>query len=148
MIKHASLCLAIAAGLVSASAIAAEDPIVTRKAIMSSVGAAAGAGGGMLKGEIPFDPKIAALSLRTMRAAAYSVGDYFPAGSETGMETTASPKIWEDMAGFNEKLAKFRADADAAAESKPETVEAFKTAFGSVAENCKGCHEAYRVKKN
>ena len=148
MIKHVSLCLALAIGGFSASAFAAEDPISARKAIMKSVGAAAGAGGGMLKGEIPFDPKIATLALRTMNAAAYSFGDYFPEGSETGMDTTASPKIWQDMAGFSEKMAKFRADADAAANSKPETLEAFKAAFGSVAQNCKGCHETYRIKKN
>jgi cytochrome c556 len=148
MIKHVSLILAIAAGSISTSAVAAEDPISTRRAIMQSVGAAAGAGGGMLKGEIPFDPVVATLALRTVRAATYSFGDYFPAGSETGMDTTASPKIWEDMAGFSEKLAKFRADADAAANSKPATREEFKTAFGNVAQNCKGCHENYRIKKN
>ncbi|HMB48601.1 MAG TPA: cytochrome c [Afifellaceae bacterium] len=148
MIKYVSLGLVLAVGCVSATASAAEDPIVTRKAIMQSVGAAAGAGGGMLKGEIPFNPAVATLSLRTMRAAAHSYGSFFPEGSDTGMETTASPKIWEDMAGFSEKLAKFQADADAAVEAKPADLESFKTAFGSVAQNCKGCHEAYRVKKN
>jgi cytochrome c556 len=148
MIKHVSLSLALCIGCVSTTALAAEDPIIARKAIMQSVGAAAGAGGGMLKGEIPFNPAVATLALRTMRAASYSFGDYFPEGSETGMETTASPKIWEDMAGFSEKMAKFRADADAAANSKPATLEDFKAAFGSVAQNCKGCHENYRIKKN
>lgn len=148
MIKHVSLCLALVAGSVAPTAIAAEDPITTRKAIMKSVGAAAGAGGGMLKGEIAFDPKVATLALATMNAASHSFGDYFPEGSDSGMETTASPKIWEDMAGFSEKLTKFQADAQAAVDSKPATLEAFKTAFGNVAQNCKGCHETYRIKKN
>ncbi len=148
MIRHVSLSLALTIGALSTTAFAAENPIATRKAIMKSVGAAAGAGGGMLKGEIPFNPAVANLALRTMNAAAHSVGDYFPEDSKTGMETEASPKIWEDMAGFSEKLAKFKADSDAAAAAKPADLESFKAAFGSVVQNCKGCHEGYRVKKN
>ena len=148
MIKYASLFLAATLGCMSATAIAAEDPIVKRKAIMKSVGAAAGTGGGMLKGEIPFDPTVATLVLRTMNAASYSFVDYFPEDSKTGMETEASPKIWEDMAGFSERVAKFRSDTNAAVASKPGDIAAFKTAFGSAVQNCKGCHENYRVKKN
>ena len=147
MIRQVSLALALALGCVSTVALSADDPIGTRKAIMQSVGAAAGTGGGMLKGEIPFNPVVATLSLRAMNAAAYTFGDYFPDGSQTGMDTEASPKIWEDRAGFDAKAAEFKAATAAAVAAKPADLESFKAAFGNVAKNCKACHEGYRVKK-
>ena len=147
MIRHVSLALALALGFASTAAFSADDPISTRKAIMKSVGAAAGAGGGMLKGEIPFNPAVANLALRTMDAAASTFGDYFPDGSQSGMDTEASPKIWEDMAGFDAKVADFKAATAAAVEAKPADLDSFKAAFGNVAQNCKSCHEGYRVKK-
>lgn len=101
----------------------------------------------MLKGEIPFNFAVANLVLRTLNSAALTIGDYFPDGSQSGMETRASPKIWEDMAGFNEKVAQFKADAAAAVDAKPADLESFKAAFGSVARNCTGCHEVYRLEK-
>jgi cytochrome c556 len=132
---------------VTAGAYATQDPIMTRKAIMDANGAAAGTGGAMLKGEIPFHPGVAKGVFVTMRAVAYSYGDYFPAGSDQG-DTKASPKIWEDMAGFNAALQKFQQDVDAALAANPQDIEAFKTAFGQVGSNCKACHDAYRLPSN
>ncbi len=148
MLRNLSFCLALAVGGVSATAIAASDPILVRQKIMKSVGGAAGASAGMMKGEIAFDPKVANLALRTLNAAAYSYGNYFPEGSQSGMETRASPKIWQDMAGFEARLAKFQQDTDAAAAAEPKELEAFKAVMGPVLQNCKACHEAYRVERN
>ena len=148
MIRGLSICLALAVGSVSATAIAASDPILVRQKIMKSNGGAAGVSGGMMKGEIAFDAKVANAAIRTMNAVAYTFGNYFPAGSETGMETRAAPKIWQDMAGFEAKLAQFRKDTDAAAAAKPADLDAFKAVMGPVFKNCKGCHEDYRIKKD
>ena len=71
----------------------------------------------------------------------------FPKGTETGFETTASPRIWQDNAGFRKRLAKLAADAKAASIAAGKGDDAFKVAFVTVAKNCKGCHEAYRIKK-
>lgn len=138
-------------GGVAASAIAAENPIGARKAMMQNVVAATKMGGGMLKGNIEYSEAAAQLVLRVMNQAALGVGEYFPKGSETGMETTASPKIWSDMEGFTAALAKFQADT-AAGIVKPEEVEffdkdAFGAAFGKATANCKSCHQEYRIKK-
>jgi cytochrome c556 len=81
-------------------------------------------------------------------ATAIAVGDYFPEGSADPERSRASPKIWEDMAGFEAALAKFQ-DAVAAAreggERGPESKEAFATLATPVLQSCQGCHETYRL---
>lgn len=129
---------------VTAAAYATQDPIMTRKALMDANGAAAGAGGAMMKEEAPFNAAVAKSIFMTMRAVSYSYGDYFPAGSDQG-DTKASPKIWEDAAGFAAALTKFQQDAEAALAADVKDLEAFKAAFGQVAGNCKGCHDAFRL---
>src|SRR6476659_9409582 len=127
----------------AAGAYAIEDPIFTRQSLMDANGAAAGAGAAMLKGEAPFNEAVGKSVFQTMHAVAYSYGDYFPAESNTG-KTKASPKIWEDAAGFAAALQQFQKDTDAALAAKPADLEAFKTAFGQVANNCKTCHDKFR----
>ena len=150
MIKSAVvLGLAAGIGLAGSIAQASDDPIATRQAIMSSVGAAAGLGGGLMKGEIAYSPAAGKAAIATMNAAALTFGDYFPAGSDQG-ETGAAAAIWEDPDGFSAELAKF-ADAtakafDASGKDGPVDVEAFKAAMGPVFGSCKSCHETYRKK--
>ncbi|WP_346898556.1 cytochrome c [uncultured Roseibium sp.] len=140
----AALCLS------GMTAMAADDPIAVRKHIMDSVGAAAGLSGGMMKGQIPYSPAAGKSATASMMAAASSFGAFFPEGTDTG-DTTASPKIWEDAAGFQKALDKFAADAGAAMAASgkdgPADLESFKAAMGPVFQNCKSCHEAYRIKK-
>lgn len=124
-----------------------DDPIGTRQGIMKATGAAAKVGGGIAKGEIAFDPAVANLVLATFNASSHAFGHYFPEGSETGQDTEASPKIWENRDGFMTRLQNFMQAADAAQASEPKDAEAFKVAFGSVTKNCKACHEDFRVEK-
>jgi cytochrome c556 len=139
--------MALAVGIVTTAAVAVEDPILTRKKLMQSNGGAAGAAQGMIKGEIPFSPAVAEAALRTFNAVAYSFGDYFPEGSNQG-ETRASPKIWEEMAHFQEYLANFQQDTDAARQAKPQDLEAFKTVMATIGQNCQECHEDFRLEEN
>jgi cytochrome c556 len=138
---------AAAVAIAAASAFATEDPIATRKALMDSNGTAAGAAAAMLKGDVPFSAAVAKASFMTMRAVGYAYGDYFPAGSDQG-DTKASPKIWEDAAGFAAALEKFRTDAEAVLAADPQDLDSFKAAFGQVAANCQSCHDAFRVASN
>jgi cytochrome c556 len=128
----------------AAGAYAVEDPLFTRQSLMDANGAAAGAGAAMLKGEVPFNEAVAKSVFQTMHAVAYSYGDYFPAGSDKG-KTKASPKIWEDMAGFQAALQQFQKDIDAAVAAKPADLDSFKAAFSQVAGNCKACHDKYKI---
>ncbi|SHL61729.1 c-type cytochrome [Roseibium suaedae] len=142
----AALCVCLTAS----AAFAAGDAITTRKTIMDSVAAAAGLGGGMMKGEIAYTPAAGKAAIMSMAAASHSFGAFFPEGSEAG-DTTAAPAIWSDAAGFEAALAKFAAASDAAVQASgkdgPADVDAFKAAFGPIMANCKSCHETFRVKK-
>lgn len=126
---------------------AADDPILTRQALMKSVGAATKASGAIVKGEADYDPVTGDLAMRVMHSAAAGFSHFFPEGSETGNKTEASPEIWKDMAGFLAAAKKFEADAAAAVEIAGKGEDQFKEAFLSVVANCKSCHEKYRVKK-
>jgi len=147
--KLAVLGVVAGIGLASAPGLAADDPIATRQAIMSSVGATAGLGGGMMKGEIAYSPTAGKAALAAARASALTFGDYFPAGSDQG-NTGAAPSIWENPDGFEAELAKFsEATAkgiEASGKSGPADLEAFKAAMGPIFGTCKSCHETYRKK--
>lgn len=135
------LILAISALALAGSA-AFADPIADRKAIMKERGGL----NKVVKGETPFDAAAVATALQALQANAekFDVDALFPAGSETG-DTKASPKIWEDMAGFKAATDKYLNDVKAAAAAPAADVEALKAQFGSVAANCGGCHQAYRL---
>lgn len=136
---------------VAVAAIAAEDPIAVRKALMQANGNAAAIAGGVMKGELDYNPVVGRSVIASMHAAAVAFGDYFPEGTADDERTTAAPKIWEDMAGFQEKLAGFQevtaAAVEASGENGPPDSAAFQAAMVPVLDTCKGCHETYRVEK-
>ncbi|CAG0995134.1 Cytochrome c-556 [Rhizobiaceae bacterium] len=139
------LILAISAvALVSGAAVA--DPIADRKALMKERGGLVGQLAPVAKGEKPFDAAAVLAALQGLAANGdkFDADALFPAGSDTG-DTKASPKIWEDMAGFKAVEAKFEADVDAAIAAPPQDLDAFKAQFGAIASNCGTCHQTYRL---
>ena len=134
-----------------ATAYAADDPIAVRKALMQGVGASAAVSGAMMKNELPYSPVVAKAAIASINASAQAVGDYFPEGSDMGADTTASPKIWEDRAGFDKEIAEFQAAIGAAVQASgkdgPADLAAFQAAIGPVFDRCKECHEGYRIKQ-
>lgn len=139
--------LTVVSVVVGISAVSAQsDPISTRKSIMKGVGDQTKAGAAMAKGEAPFDLTKAQSIFATYADAAAKMPSLFPANSKTGGETTAAPKVWEDMNGFNAGFAKMAADAKAAHASVKD-VATFRSSFGELTKNCSGCHESYRIKK-
>lgn len=121
------------------------DQIDDRKAAMKMIGGATGLGAKIAKGEEAFDPAKVQGIFRTYVEAGKKFEGLFPPSAKTG-DTTASPKIWEDQAGFKAALTKFESDAAAGAASATD-LASFRAAFGNVTKNCGGCHETYRIKK-
>jgi cytochrome c556 len=139
--------------LLAATALAAlatgaqADVIAERKSVMEGVGDATRTGTQMVRGQAPFDLDTARNVLATYVNAAQVMPTLFPEGTETGGETSAAPSIWQDRAGFEQRFEKFGADAAAVAGSVQD-LESFTAAFGTATQNCRGCHEEYRVRTN
>lgn len=143
------LFLALSAIALATSAVQA-DAIADRQALMKERGKLTGELAKVAKGEVPFDAaqilaQLTAMNANAEKSAAVDV--LYAAGTETGGETEASPKIWEDMAGFKAASDKFTTDTAAAVAAAPADLDAFKGQFGTITKNCGGCHELYRVKK-
>jgi cytochrome c556 len=87
--------------------------------------------------------------VQAFSATAQAVGSYFPEGSADPASSKASPKIWEDAAGFQAALTKFQTDVAAALEASGKDGPADKAAFAAAVQpvlgNCKSCHESYRL---
>jgi cytochrome c556 len=142
--------LVIAISMLALAASAAfADPILDRQALMKERGKIVGGISKVVKGEEPFDAAAVLTQLQALQANAekIDIDALFPAGSDTG-DTTASPKIWEDMAGFKAANDKYIADIKAATAAAPADVDTLKTQFGTIASNCGTCHQTYRVKKS
>ena len=139
-----------AATVASTAALAADDPVAVRKALMQNNAAAAGVANGIMKDEIAYSPALGKAAIMAWNATAHAIGDFFPEGSagpDNG--SRASPKIWEDMSGFQATLGNFAADVAAAVEASGADGPPDKAAFVAVAqpvlENCGTCHGTWRL---
>lgn len=148
MIKKALLVFTCGTLLMLGTSLANNDPVSTRQNLMKSVGFATGTLGKMVKGELPYDPVTAELAMRVIYTSAVGYPTLFPEGSGDGANTEAGPKIWQDKAGFEAIALKLEQAALAAGPAAAGGLDSLKASFGSVAENCKACHQDYRVKKN
>ncbi|GLS38441.1 cytochrome C556 [Mesorhizobium tianshanense] len=135
--------------LAFAGSVALADPILDRQALMKERGKIAGGLSKVVKGENPFDAAAVMTSLQALQANAekLDIDALFPAGSDTG-DTTAAPKIWQDMAGFKATHDKYLADVKAAVAAAPADVDALKAQFNTIGGDCGTCHETYRIKKD
>jgi cytochrome c556 len=124
------------------------DPILDRQALMKERGKIAGGLSKVVKGEEPYDAAAVLTALQALQANAekLDIDALFPAGSDAG-DTTAAPKIWEDMAGFKAVHAKYLADVKAAVAAAPADVDALKAQFNTLGSDCGTCHQTYRIKK-
>lgn len=134
--------------LALAGSAAFADPIQDRQALMKERGKIAGGLSKVAKGDEAFDAVAVLTQLQALQANAekLDVDALFPKGSDTG-DTTAGPKIWEDMAGFKAVEDKYLGDVKAAVAAAPGDVDALKAQIGAIGSDCGTCHQAYRVKK-
>jgi cytochrome c556 len=132
-------------------ALAQQDPIKERKALMKANGKEAMIGAAMMKGEAPFDLEKVQKIFAAFEETAAKAPALFPPNSVDEATAddpyTASPKIWQDTPDFNARLAKLGEDAKAAAASVKD-LDSFKAAFSNIGKNdCGACHQTYRLKK-
>lgn len=139
------LLLALSLTAVVTVAFASTESIGDRQRIMKANGAATKPVVAMLKGEAPFDLATVQKSLADYQTGIAMFVTLFPDDSKSGAKTAASPKIWDDMAGFKAVADKFASDAKTAASAITDEAS-FKAAMPTVLKNCGSCHETWRVK--
>ena len=137
--------------LLGAGAVMAQqDAVKNAQTYMKGNGKNAGALGAMVKGEKPYDQAAVDTAFAQFADTAKALPTLYPE-SVKGMkfegDYSPSPKIWEDKAGFSEKIASF---TKAVSDTKPQIkdLDTLKAVFPTFAKQCGGCHETFRVKNS
>ncbi len=121
-----------------------------RKAAYTLIGNSFRWFGAVAKGNVAYDD--AEASKRAQRIAFLSAlpGENFPEGSNfPEPESKAKPDVWSNRADFDKKLHDFQEHAARLAEvvaKEKGATEPFKAAVVALGQDCKGCHDTYRVK--
>ncbi|AWK88900.1 c-type cytochrome [Azospirillum thermophilum] len=133
---------ALAAGLLAAGTVSAQDPIAARKDGFKAAKEAMG----MIKKTLDDGGDLAVVKTSADKLAdvATKAGGLFPAGSDKG-DTKAKPAIWSNMDDFKAKNAAFAAESAKLSQiAAAGDAAATKKQFGAVAGTCKACHDSYR----
>jgi cytochrome c556 len=136
--------LLLGVGVVAAQ----QDQLKATQAVMKGNGKNAGAMAAMVKGEKPYDQATVDAALAQFEDTIKKFPTLFPdsiKGMKADGDYSASPKIWEDKAGFDEHIASF-AKAVADAKGKITDLDTLKATLPTIGKQCGGCHETYRVK--
>ena len=99
----------------------------------------------MANGRVPYDAAAAVQNAEIVADMAKLPWAGFGPGTDKVTPTRAKAEIWSEQAKFkehNEKLVGETSRLLAAA--KTNSLDNLKVAFGSTANTCKGCHDAYR----
>lgn len=140
----AGLMLGLGAGALGVRA-AGPDPILERQGIMKHFAATSKQAAAIAKGQAPFDAARAKALLAVYIEGGTRFPTLFPEDSKTGHDTQASPKIWEDMAGFHAAAQRIVDDATAAQAATDQA--SFAAAFGKIGGDCGACHKVYRLNR-
>ena len=146
--SHTVWAAVLGAGLafgVTCAAISADNPVEERQATMKAVGQSMKEAAA-INTPATFDAAKAKTAMDAVAASAKKLHGLYPAGSDKDPKTAADPKIWENKADFDKRLAEMGTLASAA--GKTTTAETFKPAYVAVGATCKGCHDLYRKKKS
>lgn len=125
----------------------AAEPQVERQAGMKAIGGSMGALAAIAKEQKSFDAETVKTALTTISTSAKAFPDQFPVGSETGNDTEASPKIWENPSDFRAKALKLGTDAELVLASMPTDAAGVAKAMQTLGAECGVCHQTYRLKR-
>ncbi|QIO32839.1 c-type cytochrome [Bradyrhizobium sp. 1(2017)] len=127
---------------------AQQDSVKEVQTLMKGNGRNAGAMSAIVKGEKPYDQATVNSALAQFEDTAKKLPNLFPAsakGVKLDGDYSASPKVWEDKAGFDAKIASF-AKVVGEAKSKVKDLDSLKANLPAIGKECGACHETYRIK--
>ncbi|MBC7576662.1 MAG: cytochrome c [Tardiphaga sp.] len=102
----------------------------------------------MAKGDKPYDQAAVDAALTQLDDTARKLPTLFPEstkGLKPEGDYSSSPKIWEDKAGFDAKIASF-AKVVTDAKAKIKDLDSLKANVGGIGKECGSCHETFRLK--
>ncbi|MDR3461663.1 MAG: cytochrome c [Beijerinckiaceae bacterium] len=144
LIAHAQN--APAPGGVNAGRQAAEE----RKAVFKLIGSNFRSVGALLKDGAQYDAANATKRIERVNFLAGLLNETFSDASNLGEpDTKAKPDIWTHREDFDKKLKEFQdhlVTLVAVNDKEKGLTEPFKVALSAVAQDCKSCHDSYRVK--
>ncbi|OKO90143.1 cytochrome C [Bradyrhizobium sp. NAS80.1] len=127
---------------------ASPESVKQVQTLMKGNGRNAGALSAMVKGEKSYDQATVDTALAQFEDTAKKLPSLFP-DSAKGLKPEGdyhtSPKVWEDKAGFEAKIASF-AKTVGEAKTKVKDLDTLKATLPVVGKECGGCHETFRVK--
>jgi cytochrome c556 len=130
--------------------VAQQDVVKQTQTVMKGNGKNAGALAAIVKGEKPYDQATVDTAMAQFEDTAKKLPTLFPVstkGLKPEGDYSASPKIWEDKAGFDAKIASF---SKVVSEAKPKIkdIDTLKANFPAIGKECSGCHETFRLKNS
>ena len=98
----------------------------------------------MVRGRLPFDPKLALQDAEAVALLARLPAPAFAPGTDSPSDH-ARPEIWSEAARFREHNDRLLAESSRLlAAARTQDLAQIKAAFGPAANTCKECHDAYR----
>lgn len=127
----------------------ARQAIDGRKATFTLIGGNFRPLGLILKGAAPFDQAEAAKRANRLAFLSGLLDENFPDVSNLGEpDTKAKADLWADRADFDSKLKTFQTDVATLVQvsaTEKSATDAFKAAVAAVGQDCKACHDKYRI---
>ena len=121
-----------------------------RKAVLKLIGANFRPLGALLKDAAQYDGAVASKRIARVSFLAGFLNESFPENSNLGEpDTKAKPDIWTHHEDFDKSLKQFQDHLVALAnvnDKEKGLTEPLKVALAAVAQDCKSCHETYKVK--
>lgn len=124
---------------------ASAGPMEDRQAAMKQVGQTMKEASAFASPQTPFDAAKVKALMGAVAKTGRTLKSQYPAGSGSDPKSSADPKIWQNKADFDKRLAEMASLAAAAGKSADQA--AFKVSFSALGATCKSCHDVYRKKK-
>jgi cytochrome c556 len=130
--------------------VAQQDVVKQTQTVMKGNGKNAGALAAIVKGEKPYDQATVDTAMAQFEDTAKKLPTLFPEstkGLKPEGDYSPSPKIWEDKAGFEAKIASF---SKVVSEARPKIkdLDTLKANFTAIGKQCGACHETFRLKNS
>jgi cytochrome c556 len=122
---------------------AQSDPVSDRKALMKGNLEGALNLVKMVRGQNTFDQEKVNAAFEQWADTAKKLPNLFPTPPAPGEDTRALPKIWENKADFEVKIAGFE-KAVRENKDKATTLDELRVVFPRINDSCNACHELYR----